>query len=149
MQIRYYDGADRSEWQRMRTALWPDQSSAEMEEWLGRADAAVIVADSGAGELCGFVEVGERSIADGCASSPVAYVEGWWVDPDVRRRGIGGRLIAEAEAWASTRGRSELASDTTLGNTVSQKAHVRLGFVEVERAVLYRKVVTVKGTCGS
>jgi hypothetical protein len=38
---------------------------------------AVFVADRGNGGLGGFLELGQRSLADGCDSSPVAYVEGW------------------------------------------------------------------------
>ncbi len=80
-------------------------------------------------------------MADSCETSPVAYLEGWWVDADVRGQGIGAALIFAAEAWARARGYSEFASDTTLDNTLSQVAHERLGFVEVERAVLYRKAL--------
>ena len=141
MQIREYQPADRAEWARMRTALWADQTSAEMDEWLARPDAVVIVADAGAGQLRGFAEVGERSVADSCETSPVAYLEGWWVDAEARQQGVGAMLIAAAEAWAMARGLSEFASDTTLDNVDSQAAHIRLGFVEVERAVLYRKVL--------
>jgi aminoglycoside 6'-N-acetyltransferase I len=125
----------------MRTALWPDQTGADMAAWLARPDAAVIVAERGAGRLCGFVEVGERSYADGCATSPVAYLEGWYVDPDLRLQSVGARLIRAVEAWARSRGYRELASDTQLDNVVSQRAHERLGFSESERQVLYRKVL--------
>jgi aminoglycoside 6'-N-acetyltransferase I len=132
----------------MRTALWPDQIAADMAEWLARPDTVVIVADASDGQLRGFAEVGERSVADSCDTSPVAYLEGWWVDAAVRRQGVGASLIAAAEAWAMARGFSEFASDTTLDNVGSQEAHVRLGFVEVERAVLYRKVLRAAGLRG-
>lgn len=125
----------------MRTALWPDQTEADMQAWLARADTAVFVAERGETGLCAFAEAGERSCADGCLTTPVAYLEGWYVDPDVRRRSIGGQLIRAVEAWARARQYAELASDTQLDNIVSQRAHGRLGFEETERAVLYRKVL--------
>lgn len=123
----------------MRQALWPDQTSADMDEWLARPDAAVLVAERPGGGLGGFAEVGERSIAQGCSTSPVAYLEGWYVDPDLRGQQVGAGLLQAIEAWARRAGYRELASDTTLANEASQRAHQALGFIEVERAVQYRK----------
>jgi aminoglycoside 6'-N-acetyltransferase I len=141
--IRPYASDDYAEWRRMRTALWPDQTEGDMAAWLARNDTAVIVAVRATGAtLCGFVEVGERTNADGCESSPVAYVEGWWVDADVRRQRIGARLIEAAESFARSRGYRELASDTETHNVISQRAHERLGFEELDRVVLYRKVLS-------
>lgn len=145
MSIRHYVPTDRTEWARMRSALWPEQNAADMDAWLARGDAIVLVADTGLGRLCGFAEVGERSVADSCDTSPVAYLEGWWVDQSFRRQGIGAALVVAAEDWARARGHREFASDTTLDNTVSQAAHRRLGFTEVERAVLYRKTLRPAG----
>ena len=139
--IRPYVKADAPEWARMRTALWPDHTEIDMAAWLARGDTAVLVAERGRGALCGFAEVGERSYADGCNTSPVAYLEGWYVDPDVRRRSIGTQLVHAVEAWARARGYRELASDTQLENLISQAAHQRLGFEEAERSVLYRKAL--------
>lgn len=139
MIVRPYRGGDRLEWARMRRALWPDQTDADMASWLGRADAVTLVAERERAGLCGFVEVGARPFADGCRSSPVAYVEGWWVDDDVRRQGVGSALIRAAEEWARDEGYTEIASDAALHNLVSHHAHESLGFMEVERAVLYRK----------
>jgi len=142
MNVRPYQPADYAEWRRMRSALWPDQTEHDMTEWLARDDTAVIVAVRADGSLCGFVEVGERTNADGCETSPVAYVEGWYVDPDVRRQRVGSRLIEGAESFARSRGHRELASDTEWHNVISQQAHRRLGFQELDRLVLYRKVLS-------
>ena len=89
----------------------------------------------------GFAEVGTRSLADGCETSPVAYLEGWYVDADMRRQGVGTALIRAAEAWAREKGLNEFASDAELENIESQQAHVALGFHEVERVVLYLKTL--------
>lgn len=127
----------------MRLALWPegdaDDHRAGMAQWLSARDAAILVAERGGGGLCGFAEVGTRAHAEGCDSSPVAYLEGWYVDEDSRRRGVGTALIRAAEAWARARGASEFASDALLDNEVSHRAHRALGFSEVERIVCYRK----------
>lgn len=139
--IRAYTSDDYAEWRRMRTALWPDQTENDMAEWLLRHDTAIFVAVSAPGQLCGFIELGERSVADGCESSPVGYIEGWYVDEAWRRQRVGARLVEAAEEWARDRGYREIASDTELHNTTSQTAHERLGFEEADRLVVYRKAL--------
>jgi aminoglycoside 6'-N-acetyltransferase I len=127
----------------MAAALFPDGEPAEHEHWfvnlLRREDAAVFVATRQDGSLCGFVEAGSRPYVDGCESSPVGYVEAWFVDPDMRQSGVGRALLNAAEDWAMGRGYSEMASDTTLTNEASQRAHVKSGYAEVDRIVQFRK----------
>ena len=93
------------------------------------------------GRLAGFVEVGTRSVAESCETSPVAFLEGWYVDADVRRQGVGAALVRAAEEWARAKGFREFASDAQITNTTSHLAHAALGFTEVERLVAYRKVL--------
>lgn len=147
MHIRPVKRSDRDEWSRMRAALFPDPDPAEIDEWFDATECggthlvgvAVLVADRGDARLAGFVEIGARNYAEGCVSSPVAFLEGWYVDPDVRRTGLGKRLAMAAECWAREHGYTEMASDTELGNTVSLKAHAALGYEEVERQICFRK----------
>jgi GNAT superfamily N-acetyltransferase len=47
--------------------------------------------------LGGFLEASFRHYADGCHTHPVGYIEGWYVDPDLQRHGIGGRLVQVQE----------------------------------------------------
>ena len=135
MLVRPFENTDFAEWQRMRHALWPDATLAEhvleMQEWLQRADALVVVSLRVAGGLCGFAEAGTRPYADGCDASPVAVLEGWFVDSDLRGRGAGRALVAAVEAWAAQRGLLELASDTLLANTRAQAAHTQIGRAHV------------------
>lgn len=137
------DPRDVAEWVRMRAALHgaSDDHRREAREFIeGRFPPyGVFVVTRAEGGLCGYVEVGERPYAEGCDSSPVGYVESWWVDEDLRGRGIGRALIAAAEGWARARGRTEIASDALLDNPVSHAAHRALGFLEVERIVCFRK----------
>lgn len=145
-QIREYRPADHSEWLRMRRALWPEIARAdEIEDaavWIARADAVVIVAARrNTNGLAGFAELGARPYADGCDTSPVAYLEGWYVDEDARRQGAGTALVRAGEVWARRQGYRELASDALLDNTTSHFAHLALGFTEVERAIRYRKLL--------
>ncbi len=146
MKIRPYESADLAEWMRMRRELWPELPAdeaaqrADCSAWLARRNTIVLVAQRDeASHLAAFIEVGEREFADGCETSPVAYLEGWFVDEDVRGRGIGRQLVQAAEKWAIANGYREFASDALLDNVPSQLAHNSVGFVEVERAVRYAK----------
>ena len=131
----------------MRARLFSSPDLQEIDDWFeaaqnggtSRVGIAVIVADRGDGSLAGFVEIGSRNYAEGCKSTPVAYVEGWYVDPDVRRTGLGANLLKATEAWALEHGFSEIASDTDLDNDVSRLAHIACGFKEVERQICFKK----------
>jgi aminoglycoside 6'-N-acetyltransferase I len=145
VRVRLYADADWREWLRMGLALFPGEPREEIErgmrDTLVSPHAGVFIAVRDDGSPCGFVEVGERAYAEGCATSPVGYVEAWYVDPDVRRQGVGRALLAAAEDWARAKGYSEIGSDALLDNVVSQRAHVRSGYAEVERLVVFRKVL--------
>jgi aminoglycoside 6'-N-acetyltransferase I len=146
MTIRPYESADLPEWTRMRRELWPELPAdeaaqrADCDAWLARRNSIVLIAQRAESpRLCGFIEIGEREFADGCDTNPVAYLEGWFVDEDLRGRGIGRQLIQAAEEWAIANGYREFASDALLENLPSQRAHNAVGFVEIERAVRYAK----------
>ena len=87
------------------------------------------------------LEAAVRFRADGCDSTPVGYNEGWYVDEDVRRRGVGRALVEAAEAWARARGCRQMASDAELRNTISHQAHGALGYEETARLVFFKKDV--------
>lgn len=113
-----------------------------MAQWEARADAVVFVAVRPDGSVCGFVEAGSRPYADGCETSPVGYVEGWYVDPDVRREGYGRALLEAAEDWARAAGYQEMASDALIDNEMSRMAHLASGYEEVGRVIQFRKSLT-------
>jgi aminoglycoside 6'-N-acetyltransferase I len=132
----------------MAHALFPgttdEDHAGDMTALLERDDAAVFIAERPDGTVCGYVEAGSRSVADGCSTSPVGYIEAWYVDPDVRREGYGRALLAAAEAWAVERGYREMASDALLENDVSHEAHKRNGYEEVDRVITYRKTLPAR-----
>jgi aminoglycoside 6'-N-acetyltransferase I len=136
--------ADQVEWLRLRRALWPAAAPADLEREMAqiRADMdqqPVFVAEKPDGSLCGMIEVSIRSNAEGCRTDNVGYVEGWFVDPEWRRRGVGRRLVEAAEAWARTQGCTEMASDTDPDYPLSPDAHQGLGYQIVQRTIHFRK----------
>lgn len=145
MTVRPIQSGDYEEWQRMRQALWPedtvDEMHAEMDEILADELQVVFVVPRAGDGLCGFLEASLRTTAEGCETSPVGYIEGWYVDPDLRQQGYGAQLVQAAEDWAIQQGCREIASDCLVDNTVSLIAHTALGFQEVERLIHFRKAL--------
>jgi aminoglycoside 6'-N-acetyltransferase I len=143
MRIRPVRDDDTAEWLRMSQALDPscprEEHEADLRLIRARSDAEVFVVERPDGALAGYVEVASRSYADGCATSPVGYVEAWYVDADVRRAGLGRALLAAAEEWARRQGYAEMASDALVENDVSLFAHLGSGYRVVDRVVQFRK----------
>jgi aminoglycoside 6'-N-acetyltransferase I len=128
----------------LRRALWPD---SPIEELKVRAPAmtgpapsyAVLIAWSQDDRPAGFAEVALRSdYVNGCESSPVAFLEGIYVDAAHRRQGIARALVRAAQAWGRERGAAEFASDALLDNEASHAFHKAVGFAEMERVVYFR-----------
>ena len=82
-----------------------------------------------------------RDYVNGCESSPVVYLEGVYVQPASRRRGLAQALIARVAQWGRELGCRELASDAAIDNLSSQQLHQRLGFAETERVVFFKKAL--------
>ena len=141
--IRRATTGDIIEWLRMRKILWPHLTLEELaydtEDTLADPEWAVFVAARADGCLAGFLEASTRRFADGCETSPVGYIEGWYVDEDVRGNGVGAGLVRAAEDWARGLGCEEMASDTWLDNMASIEAHLKLGYQEAERLVHFAK----------
>jgi aminoglycoside 6'-N-acetyltransferase I len=142
--VRPVTRADAAPWLRLREGLWPDEGSLadDIERFFAGTLTlleAVLVAADDQGDLIGFAELSIRPYAEGCATDRVAYLEGWYVVPGARRRGVGRRLIAAAEDWARGEGCTELGSDALIDNLQSEAAHKALGFAEIEQIRCFLK----------
>lgn len=144
VQIRHVTSADDEEWLRMRCALWPDNANdhrAEIAEFLrGEASEplAALLATRGT-RAVGFAELSIRAYAEGCHSGNVAFLEGWYVEPDMRHQGVGRMLIAVAEEWGRSQGCTEFGSDARPDNSTSIAAHLALGFEDAGLVQCFRK----------
>ncbi|MGA7324375.1 MAG: GNAT family N-acetyltransferase [Rhodomicrobium sp.] len=140
--IREMQPGDRPAWAAMRHALWPKEAvqayGSEIDAILKDKDAWGFAAEE-AGKLVGFAELSIRKAANGCESQPVPFLEGIWVQPEWRRRGVGKLLITYIEAFLKALGFRELGSDSLIENQVSHDTHKAWGFSETERVVYFRK----------
>jgi aminoglycoside 6'-N-acetyltransferase I len=122
----------------LRCALWPDSSvpqhQLEMERYFAEdpnGPKTILLAEDDRGSVVGFAELSIRAFAEGCETDRVAYLEGWFVQPGVRRRGVGRTLLKAVEDWGRSLGCSELASDADVDNALSAIVHRSLGFADV------------------
>jgi aminoglycoside 6'-N-acetyltransferase I len=140
--IRRVTQEDKAEWLRMRKGIWPEAPDEyldfDMDEILA-SDNDVVLFACVEGKPIGLTEARIRDYGEGCETSPVGYLEGWFVQDEYRGKGVVGIMTQAAENWAREKGCTEMASDTWLDNEPSIRAHVKMGYSEVERLVHYVK----------
>jgi aminoglycoside 6'-N-acetyltransferase I len=144
--VRAAEPADAAAWLGLRHQLWPEGSEAEHRSeierfFAGRArePLAVLLAEDPAGRAIGLAELSIRGCAEGCRTERVAYLEGWFVEPGARTRGVGRALVAASEDWARAQGCTEFASDTQPDNLAGAAAHLALGFADAGVVRCFRK----------
>lgn len=133
MSVRLMHQGESPEVTEMMRTLWPGGDSYDF------SDETVFVWERDGGGLGGFVSFSIRPWAEGCDSTPVPYIEGWWVASDLRRAGVGRALVRAVEEWSRQHGYRELGSDVELDNAVSLRAHAALGFEPTLRVQFFRK----------
>jgi aminoglycoside 6'-N-acetyltransferase I len=126
-------------------ALWPDGTADEHRGYMAISLAQperflqLMMYDE-KHQPIGFIEGSIRSdFVNGTETSPVGFVEGVFVVPEWRRKGVARVLFEAIGDWARARGCRELASDALLENEASQRAHFALGFKETERVVYFSR----------
>lgn len=145
IEVRPAQPSDAAAWLRLSSALWPDAADTlpdDIQRYFAGERTMVaevlLAVDETAGPI-GIAELSIRSHVDGCETNRVGYLEGWFVEPGFRRRGVGAMLVSAAESWARGQGCTEFGSDTWLDNPTSEAAHKALGFVETDRVICFMK----------
>jgi [ribosomal protein S18]-alanine N-acetyltransferase len=95
-----------------------------MREFAEEKNAIVWVAEEVGGEMVGFVIVHVEHIATGRR----AYVVTLDVAAECRQRGLGGRLMREAEACAAAAGARWMQLHVFTGNAAAIRFYERLGY---------------------
>lgn len=134
---------DQPGWLEFRLALWPDATADDHRGYMAISLAQperflqLMMYDDRRMPV-GFIEGSIRAdYVNGTETSPVGFVEGVYVTPAWRCRGVARALFNAIGDWARARGCRELASDALLENEASQRAHRALGFREAERVVYF------------
>ena len=132
----------------MRQELWPSPARAHsgaIERYFAgksREPLEVLIAFDERGGAIGLIELSIRAYAEGCVTDRVAFIEGWYVEPIVRSKGVGTALIRAAENWARSQRCTELGSSTEAENVSSAAAHRAVGFTETGVVRCFKKSVS-------
>jgi len=128
-----------SKWAELCVALWSDNVVEDMLEERRNGELQnefLYMADD---EAVAFMSLSLRyDYVEGTDSNPVGYLEGIYVKPDFRGRGIAAKLVGFAKEWAISQGCSELASDCELDNESSRLFHGKIGFEEANRIICFK-----------
>ena len=135
MSVRPLRFSELSEAQALSHQLWPDEPHHDFN------GEHVFVWEREGGSLGGFASVSVRPFVNGAESAPCPHLEGWFVEADLRRNGVGRALLAAIEDWCRAKGYRELTSDTWLDDDRSVKAHTAFGFTPTERIQYFKKSI--------
>ena len=145
MNIRRAEAADLDAVTALALTLWPeheyDELWQEMAGIMAGPEAAYFLLEEN-GEARGFAQCQLRhDYVEGTETSPVGYLEGIYVSPDLRGRGGARMLLKACEQWAASWGCTEFASDCELDNTGSLAFHLSMGFEEASRNIHFAKKI--------
>ena len=145
MNIRRGEEADLAALTALALELWPEHEYDEL--WQDIADimagpeAAFFLLEENEKPM-GFAQCQLRhDYVEGTESSPVGYLEGIYVRPEVQGRGGAKTLLKACEQWAASWGCTEFASDCELDNTASLAFHLKMGFEEASRNIHFAKKI--------
>jgi aminoglycoside 6'-N-acetyltransferase I len=135
--------SDHDEWLRLRLLMWPEDSYEahleQMRDTMASPNQTALLLVRPDGRAGGFVEGSIHPRAIGCQTHHIGYIEGWFIEADLRAQGWGRQLVERLEAWARANGAEEMASDTQFDNDRSRAAHARLGYEECGAFYHFRK----------
>lgn len=127
----------------MALDLWPDNIYEELKAEIldlmnGKKNIFLISLTNDS--ISGFIHMSIRTdYVEGSDSSPVGFVEGIFVKPGFRNKGIARLLFKAGEEWAKSKGCTQVGSDIEINNTVSYKFHKKIGFEEANRIICFIK----------
>jgi len=137
MKITPYTQSTLPAWLKMRAALFHDEDPKLLKQEVEQITKSntlksqpfqCLLAFDESDSPIGFIELTIRSSAEECMTSPVLYIEGWFVDPNHQNKGVGRALMNAAFQWGRDNNCKEAASDTRPANTPATNAHKSLGF---------------------
>lgn len=124
---------------KMWTSHTIDEMVKDFENIIGQEESVVFLLTV-EHRAVGFAQCQLRhDYVEGTKSSPVGYLEGIFVEQEVRHKGYAKELLAKCEEWAKEKGCMEFASDCELDNAGSLDFHLKTGFSEANRIICFIK----------
>ena len=134
---------NKNKWAKQVVALWPELTESQALQELANGKHPHEFMYYFEGYPVAFISLSLRhDHVEGASSSPVGYLEGIYVEPGFRKKGIAGELVQFAKQWSKSQGCSELASDCELDNEVSRLFHEKVGFLEANRVICFTMDLT-------
>jgi len=96
----------------------------------------VVVAADPTGRVVGWLQA--QAVCR-LQTGPKVEITGLLVDPEVRRHGVGRRLVAEAERWARGRSVDGMVVRSNVARVDSHRFYPALGFDLSKRQAVYQK----------
>jgi len=127
--IRPITPADAKAWETLRCDLWPEEPESHAVEIAAffekklEEPIAVLVAENKAGTIVGFAELSIRFDIPSFEQERVGYIEGLYVIPSARGRGITGELLRAVRRWAHEQKCEALASDRAERVVIDRRFH--------------------------
>ncbi|MBH0160738.1 aminoglycoside 6'-N-acetyltransferase [Fictibacillus sp. 26RED30] len=126
-------------------ALWPDIEFIDLRKefkQLLNSDKDKVIVYLMHAKLIAFIHISVRSdYVEGSKDSLTGFIEGIYVKPEYRKKGISKKLIEKGESWLKTKGCSQIGSDIEQSNDTSYHFHKSVGFKEVNRLIAFIKEI--------
>jgi len=127
----------------MFVEMWPDESKEDHQVYVNdvlQKDNQHAILSKRNTDYTGFIYLSLRSdFVPGATAYPVAYIEGIFIRPPYRKKGLATQLVQLGEKWGREHGSRQLASDVEISNVISQDFHQAMGFEEEDRVITYIK----------
>ena len=137
---------NKNEWAELVVALWSDHGISEALQELADGKLQNEFLYYSDGQAVAFMSLSLRhDYVEGTESSPVGYLEGIYVKPEYRKKGIARELVRFAKEWSKNHGCKELASDCELANEASRAFHTQIGFTEANKIICFTMNLETEG----
>jgi GNAT superfamily N-acetyltransferase len=103
---------------------------------LAREDCLLAVAQSGTGEVCGWIQAHSSEVLE---SGFRVEIAGLVTAKSMRRRGIGRLLVECVESWAARMGAPAIVVRSNVKRPESHAFYAALGYSNVKTQKVYRK----------
>lgn len=145
VRVRPPRASDLPAWAALRAAPWPDADPellAGEASGLSHAAHGGVFAAAARGGLVGLAGASLRHAhVNGAPGSPAGFLDGGYVVPDWRGRGVGRMRPGALDTWNRDPGCRGLACDARPDNAASHAAHRACGVGRAEQAGYVRKAV--------